>query len=161
MAALRWAVLTLSLIASTPARAAWLRAETKHFIVYDNAREAEVRALASDLERFDGFIRLFHAASEVPGAESNKLTVYVVSDVEAVQRLCGKCPNVAGFYEGRASGSLAFTPKRTGGDMVKNANLIDARPFCSTNTDITSCSARIWSPIRHGSPRAMPSSCRR
>lgn len=54
--------------ATAPAHADWLRAETRHFIVYDNARDAEVRALASDLERFDGFIRLFHDAPEVDGA---------------------------------------------------------------------------------------------
>ena len=111
---------------ANPARAEWLRAETRHFIVYDNARDAEVRALAGDLERFDGFMRLFHNAPEVDGAASNKLTVYVVPDVEAVQRLCGKCPNIYGFYEGRASGSVAFTPRHAGNTAV-DPNALDAR----------------------------------
>lgn len=122
-----WGWLALALVAAAaPAHADWLRAETRHFIVYDDARDAEVRALASDLERFDGFIRLFHDAPEVDGAESNKLTVFVVPNVRMVQRLCGKCPDVYGFYQGRASGSVAFTPRQAG-DAKANPNAIDAR----------------------------------
>lgn len=124
MVGMRWALAAFASLVGTPAQAAWLRAETRHFIVYDNAREAEVRALASELERFDGFVRLFHSAPEVAGAESNKLTVYVVPDVAAVQKLCGKCPNVYGFYEGRVSGSVAFTPRSTPGS---DANGLGAR----------------------------------
>lgn len=101
-----------ALLATAPAQAAWMRAETDHFVVYENGREAEVRALASDLERFDGFIRLMFSTPEVPGSRSNKLTVWVVPDVGTVQQLCGRCSNVYGFYEGRASGSVAFTPRR-------------------------------------------------
>ncbi|WP_375286977.1 hypothetical protein [Sphingomonas sp.] len=103
------------LLLAPPAAAEWMRAETPHFVVYEEASAAEVRKLAVDLERFDGFVRLFHAMRDAEGARSNKVTVYVVSDVGAVQRLCGKCANVAGFYDGRASGSVAFTPRRTAG----------------------------------------------
>lgn len=97
------------------AGAEWMRAETPHFVVYEDAGAEEIRRLAADLERFDGFIRLFHDKPEADGARSNKLTVYVLSDVSAVQRLCGKCANVYGFYNGRASGSVAFTPRHADG----------------------------------------------
>ena len=127
MFGMRWALVALALLAGTPAQAAWLRAETKHFIVYDNAGERAVRALAGDLERFDGLIRLFHSTPEAPGSESNKLTVWVVSDVDAVRRLCLGCPSgVAGFYNGRASGSVAFTPRRAE-DKAQNPNALDAQ----------------------------------
>ena len=109
-----WLVMALA-IAATPARAEWMRAETKHFVVYEDAKPEVARKLATDLERFDSIIRLFYNQIDRPGAESNKLTVYVVSDVTAVQRLCGNCANVYGFYDGRASGSMAFTPKTTDG----------------------------------------------
>ena len=79
-----YAIATLALLAATPTRAEWLRAETRHFIVYENARDADVRKLASDLERFDGLMRLFHATPEVAGTQSNKLTVWVVSSIAAV-----------------------------------------------------------------------------
>jgi tetratricopeptide (TPR) repeat protein len=118
------AIAALVLLAATPAHAEWFRAETRHFIVYENARDADVRKLASDLERFDGFVRLFHAAPEVDGAQSNKLTVWVVSNIAAIQRLCAKCGSVAGFYTGRASGSVAFVPRTGDGD---GANVLNAQ----------------------------------
>jgi tetratricopeptide (TPR) repeat protein len=99
------------LLLAPSAGAEWMRAETPHFVVYEDAGADEIRRLAADLERFDGFIRLFHDKADADGASSNKLTVYVLSDVSAVQRLCGKCANVYGFYNGRASGSVAFTPR--------------------------------------------------
>ena len=127
MFGMRWALVALALLAATPAQAAWLRAETKHFIVYENASERAIRALAGDLERFDGLIRLIHSTPEAPGTESNKLTVWVVSDVGAVRRLCLGCPSgVAGFYNGRASGSVAFTPRRAQ-DKGQNPNALDAQ----------------------------------
>lgn len=98
------------------ARAEWMRGETKHFVVYEDADAAEIRRVATELERFDGFIRLFHERADVSGAESNKLTVYVVPDVGAVQELFGdKSRGVYGFYAGRASGAVAFTPRRVVG----------------------------------------------
>lgn len=105
----------LALAVSTPAQADWMRAETKHFVVYENAKPEEVRILASDLERFDGYLRLILPMNERPGAESNKLSVYVVPDVQRVQKLYGgggSAFGVYGFYDGRASGSVVFTPRR-------------------------------------------------
>lgn len=103
------------------AQAAWFRAETSHFIVYQDGTAADTRKLASDLERFDGFIRLFHSREDTPGAASNKITVYVLSNVGDLQDLCGGCAGVYGWYDGRASGSVAFTPKRT--DNLGSATL--------------------------------------
>lgn len=99
---------------ATPAAAAWMRAETAHFVVYSDDSEDAVRRAAVNLETFDGVLRRFHATAEQDGAGSNKLTVFVVDNVDAVQRLCGRCPDVYGFYSGRASGSVAFTPRRSG-----------------------------------------------
>lgn len=98
---------------TAPASAAWMRAETAHFVVYSDDKEESVRKMATELETFDAVLRYFHSTSERDGASSNKLTVYVADNVGVVQRLCGKCPNVYGFYKGRASGSVAFTPRTT------------------------------------------------
>lgn len=121
-----YAIAALALLAATPARAEWLRAETKHFIVYQSGGDAEIRRLAGDLERFDAAIRLFHSAKEVEGTQSNKLTVWVVPNIAAIQRLCVKCGSVAGFYKGRASGSVAFTPK-SAGDTRTDPNALSAQ----------------------------------
>lgn len=108
-----FALTAAALAAASPASAAWMRAETAHFIVYSDDKEDAVRKLASELETFDAVLRYFHTTAEQDGAKSNKLTVYVVDSVSDVQRLCGKCPNVYGFYKGRAAGSVAFTPRVT------------------------------------------------
>lgn len=102
------------LLTGVPVHAEWMRAETSHFIVYEDGTPADIRKLASELERFDGFIRLFHDHDEAPGAASNKVTVYILSNVDELQQLCGRCSGVYGWYDGRASGSVAFSPKRTG-----------------------------------------------
>jgi tetratricopeptide (TPR) repeat protein len=92
-------------------RAYWMQAKTPHFIVYSKDKEENVRALATDLERFDSVIRKFHSASDDAEDRSNPVTVYVAGSVERVQELCGRCSNVYGFYSPRVSGAVAFTPR--------------------------------------------------
>lgn len=106
----------VALCAATGAGAEWRQARSSHFIVYADDSEAAVRDVATRLERFDQILRRLHKMPEVPGQASNPVTVYVVSSVDAVQRLYGRGGGVAGFYVPRASGSVAFTPKRGDGD---------------------------------------------
>lgn len=104
---------------AAPAAAEWRQATSSHFIVYGDTSETSLRATAERLERFDGVLRYFHAMPAKPAGEdeANKLTVYIVPSVGAVQRLYGKGGNdVAGFYFGRASGSVAFVPDKGMGD---------------------------------------------
>lgn len=119
-----WLFALAVLAATAPASAEWYRAETAHFIVYSDDRESAVHKMASELELFDAVLRRFHTTGAQDGAGSNKLTVYVVDNVAVVQRLCGRCPNVYGFYRGRASGSVAFTPRNT---HAQNPNDLNAR----------------------------------
>lgn len=110
-----------------PAHAEWLEATSSHFIVYADNNAAEIKRQAEQLERFDQVLRYFHHVPSNPEDEANKVTVYVVADDDAVKRLCGAgngCRNVAGFYEPRVTGSVAFTPK--GGFDTSNA--LDLQP---------------------------------
>ena len=101
------------LLPPQPARAEWLQATSKHFIVYADGNADAVKRQAEDLERFDSVFRYFQTLPERPEDESNKLTVYVVASDIAVRRLYGdNSRNIGGFYQGRASGSVAFTPAR-------------------------------------------------
>jgi len=102
---------------AAPARAEWQQATSKHFIVYANGNADEVRRQAEQLERFDSVFRFFTQVPESPEEAANKLTVYVVPNESAVRRLYGAGgSNIGGFYQGRASGSVAFTPARAPGD---------------------------------------------
>jgi hypothetical protein len=104
-------------IAAAPARAEWLEATSKHFIVYANGDADDLKRRAEQLERFDSVFRFFQNVPDKPEDASNRLTVYVVPDGSAVRRLYGEgSRNIGGFYQGRASGSIAFTPGRPPGD---------------------------------------------
>lgn len=116
-----WISFVLAGFTAAPAQAAWIEARTEHFIVYSkDDSDASLREFATRLERFDKGMRHLHRLPETPADRANPLTIYVVSDAAAVERLCNNgarrptCTDVAGFYNGRAEGSVAFTPHRSG-----------------------------------------------
>ncbi len=104
--------------ASAASEAKWLRATSDHFIVYSSVGEKELRKTATQLEQFDGVMRILHNIG-APTAEAgtNRVTVYIVDDASDVRKLMGKeSANVAGFYVPRVNGSIAFTPRSGGAD---------------------------------------------
>lgn len=102
-----------ALLSSTAAGAAWQQASSKHFIVYSNDSPAAVRGFAEQLERFDKAIRVWHMAPEDVRGPSARVTVFVVDDLGAIQKLAGNS-NIAGFYSPHAGQSVAFTPRSAG-----------------------------------------------
>lgn len=113
---LRGTALTAALLASVPASAAWLKATTRHFVIYADEKPEAITARATDLELVDSALRLLHHTDEAEGAEANPLTIYVVADQNALLRVYGNPnSNVAGFYLPRSAGAVAYTPAR--GDM--------------------------------------------
>ena len=110
-------ILLAALAASAvPAQAAWRQASTDHFVIYSEASPKELEAYATRLERFDQAVRFTRGLPDVKPSPSNRLTIFVVPNVGAVQKVFGKdAPHrVAGFYSGRASGSIAVTPRAAG-----------------------------------------------
>lgn len=101
-----------SLAAAAPADAEWMRASSRHFVVYADMKPAELRAMTERLERFDSVIRRLFKFDEAPESGANPLTIYVADDQAAVERLC-RCAGIAGFYVPRAAGAVAFTPRRS------------------------------------------------
>jgi tetratricopeptide (TPR) repeat protein len=101
------------------ANAAWYQASSKHFVVYSDDTADHIKAFTERLERFDQAIRYWHKTPEDTRGPSARVTIYVVGDVAAVQKIYGKGGSgVAGFYDPRATGSVAFTPRSTGSDSL-------------------------------------------
>lgn len=110
-----------------PARAEWREAKSRHFTVYADTSEADIQAMATRLERFDATLRRLTRTDDDPAKAANGVTIYVTPSADGVRTLCGKgdwCRNIAGFYVPRVSGSVAFTPKRGGGDGGLNPQIV-------------------------------------
>ena len=110
----RFTAALLALSCSSAASADWNVAESKHFVVYSEDNAATLQRYASRLETFDAAVRLTTGLKDDPISPSNRVTVFLVDNLAAVRKLAGEKVNsgVAGFYEGRASGSYAFAPRR-------------------------------------------------
>lgn len=94
------------------ANAAWQQATSKHFIVYADDKPEKITAFTERLEKFDKALRIFRGMEEAPVADADRVRVYMVGDVRAIARLAGKgMSNVAGFYEPRVGGPVAFVPR--------------------------------------------------
>lgn len=107
-------ILALAAVAS-PASATWREASTKHFVIYSEQSERELRDFATRLERYDSAMRADRGVADVDRGPANRLTVFAVENATAVQRLAGdKGGTIAGFYEPRAGRSVAFMPRRLG-----------------------------------------------
>ncbi|UVO52272.1 hypothetical protein M0208_17785 [Sphingomonas sp. SUN019] len=105
------AVLTV-ITSASPASADWLQATSRHFVLYADTSEASLRKQAVALERMDQGLRRFMKTDDPPEAASNRLTVFVVSERD-IRSLC-RCDNVAGFYQARVNGPVAFSAKSVG-----------------------------------------------
>lgn len=106
-----------AMVAPTAAHADWHEAGSAHFVVYSDDRPDRLKAFAERIERFDTALRYWRGLPDAPVGKANRLQVFVAPNLNAVQRLAGRgADNVAGFYIGRASGPVAFVPRRAGGD---------------------------------------------
>ncbi|MCZ4341056.1 hypothetical protein O4H52_05550 [Sphingomonadaceae bacterium G21617-S1] len=130
----RLAVAMAMLCLGAPLQAAWLEVRTPHFRIYSEGTPDTARRFATNLERFDRSIRTIFAFADRPGDDPNPLTVFMVDSIDQVSSLCrggakvargesDPCRYVAGFYDGRAAGSVAFVP-RTAADNPTGARTI-------------------------------------
>jgi len=113
-----------ALVAMLPgaASAAWYKASSEHFVVYDNDNPEKVKAFTERLERFEKAMSVWHVAPQLKRGPASRVTIFVVDSVGEIQKLSG--PGVAGFYNPQASGSVAFTPRAdNGGDLSPQAIL--------------------------------------
>jgi tetratricopeptide (TPR) repeat protein len=93
----------------------WREVKTKHFIIYGDLSDSEARAFADRIERFDGTMRQI-----VGTTATTPVTIYVVSDIAAVQKLAGRS-GVGGFYQPVAQGPYIVAPLSvTGNNEIRD-----------------------------------------
>src|SRR5438045_197934 len=105
---LAWGIAAVLVATGTQANAAWYQASSKHFVIYSDSNPRQLQSFASTLERFDQAVRTVMHYDDPPVGDGNRLTVFVLPTVGAVQKLAGKqAGNILGFYRPRAEGCLA------------------------------------------------------
>ena len=128
-----WVFAALVLAAAAPASADWSRASSEHFVIYSEKDPDSLRQFAEKLERFDAAVRLVRGMSDLPPSLGNRVSIFELGSASDVQKLLDdRTGFVAGYYEGRASGSVAFVsrnnsrPRETStGSNIKESNAFE------------------------------------
>lgn len=119
---MRKLLLWFTLLFAAPAHAEWWEARTDHFIVYSQSSKKSAREFAEKLERFDGALRsLQRIEPDDELSDSRRLTMFRFGDIDHIAAFRGS-GGVAGFYQPRASGPVAFVPAK---DPIGKKSLID------------------------------------
>lgn len=96
----------------TAASADWHKASSDHFIIYADQSEKDVRMFAEQLEYFHRALELVTGTDLPPPSPSSRVTIFAMGSTRAVQKLFGDGgDDIGGFYNSRASGSVAFVSK--------------------------------------------------
>ena len=104
---------TLLICFASPARAAWLRAESPHFIIYSESGEARLRAQVGELEDFHRLLRQLTATADPPGTP--KLRIYMISGTNQLRQIWpGSGGGIAGFYAASPEGIFAVVDSSDG-----------------------------------------------
>jgi len=93
----------------------WLKAETKHFIIYSGGSREQLQKFAIQLEKFDAILR--RLTGSPPDEQPLRLPIYVLASAESVSSLTSdKSRSVAGFYRTSKYGSFAVANRARGTD---------------------------------------------
>ena len=96
---------SLVLLAATPARAEWLRAESPNFVMFSEGSEETLRARVEQLEEFDRLLRLLTGTSAPPSP--NKLHLYFVRSYGQLSQVRPVPQGIGGFYAASPDGIVA------------------------------------------------------
>ena len=101
------------------AHADWRKAETRHFVVYSNGFERDLRDYAIELERIDQLMRSYFALPEQQ--DKRKLPVYIVRNRTELGIVAPELPErVAGFYSANFRDIRAVAVKTTGDETLRH-----------------------------------------
>lgn len=102
------ALLALLAAWAAPVHAKWREASSRHFVIYSEQSESELREIADELERFDRALRVRLNRPDEDRSPATRLTIYVLSNQARLQEFLGR-NDAAGIYFARAGGSISFT----------------------------------------------------
>jgi hypothetical protein len=87
----------------------WFRAESRHFVVYSDARQEDVSALLDNLEKLDHLLRIYALPVRQAEQQEPKLTLYHHSRASDLREVADSAPaDAVGLYSSCASGVQGF-----------------------------------------------------
>lgn len=93
----------------------WLKAETKHFVIYSAGSRSQLEDFSRKIEKFDAVLRLL--TNTKPDDQPLRLPIYVLATSESVSGLADdKKRSIAGFYRASKYGSFAVANRERGTD---------------------------------------------
>ena len=106
------AAVTTTIMTASPARASWVEASSKHFVVVGDMKPDQAKDWATKLERLDKVLRIVTQSPESEASKLSRVTVFIVPDMDSVQKLYGGSNrDVGGFYHADAQGAIAIAPR--------------------------------------------------
>jgi tetratricopeptide (TPR) repeat protein len=107
---------------------AWKRADSAHFIVYSDAKSAEVMGLVNRLERLDYLMRIYLRDYMRAPAAAQKLTLYYHDRIEGFKDAAISPPaNAIGLYNSCPTAVQGFAVHLDPIDEIKNEQLATHR----------------------------------
>jgi len=106
-------LISLGLFLSTAAQAEWREARSNNFLVYSESGEQQLREFTAKLEKFHFILRAMHNITRSP--PPNRLHVYLLRNIDAVQRSLGGAAGVAGYSIFHARGPILVGTRQSGG----------------------------------------------
>ncbi len=102
----------LMVVQANVAEAKWREASTRHFLIYSEASEAELRRAAEQIERYDSTLRVATGVGDPERSPATRVTIFFVRDVNQLRALHGvRDSGVWGFYLPYGSGGVIITPR--------------------------------------------------
>ena len=117
-------LIALCLLFSTAAQAEWREARSNNFLVYSESGEQQLREFTAKLEKFHFILRTMHGITRSP--PPNRLHVYLLRNIDAVQRSVGDAPGIAGYSIFHARGPILVGTRQGGG---QENYMIDPEPI--------------------------------
>ena len=112
-------------LSPTAARADWMQASSEHFVIYADDSERDISRFSEQLEQYHSALEFTLMRSPAVPSPSNRVTVYVVRNQNAVRKLYGTDNKyIGGFYIPRAGGSLAIVPRVDAGSGVADFSMV-------------------------------------
>jgi hypothetical protein len=117
-------LLAALVLAATPAKAEWLRAESAHFIVYSQSREPRLREQVALLEEYRELLRGLTGAPAAAGPGGAKLSIYMLRGTGQMNRIIGNSQGLAGFYTASPDGIVAVIDEGLREDWTRTEEVL-------------------------------------